>query len=44
MIMHFSSKVQNSIIDEMIQGLLDLYQATFDQKWIEWAVELQGTI
>ena len=26
----------------LIQGLLDLYQAGFDVKWLKWAVELQG--
>ena len=25
----------------LIQGLLDLYEATFDPSWIEWAMELQ---
>lgn len=24
-------------------GLLDLYEASFDEKWVEWAVELQET-
>ncbi|KAI9317210.1 hypothetical protein BX666DRAFT_2027301 [Dichotomocladium elegans] len=25
----------------MIQGLLDLYQATFEEKWVRWAYDLQ---
>jgi uncharacterized protein YyaL (SSP411 family) len=25
----------------LIQGLLDLYEADFDHKWLQWAVELQ---
>ena len=25
----------------LIQGLLDLYQAGFDVKWLKWAVDLQ---
>ncbi|HTO04041.1 MAG TPA: thioredoxin domain-containing protein, partial [Opitutus sp.] len=25
----------------MIQGLLDLYEATFEVRWLEWAVQLQ---
>jgi uncharacterized protein YyaL (SSP411 family) len=25
----------------LIQALLDLYEATFDERWIEWAHELQ---
>ncbi len=27
----------------LIQGLLDLYEATFDTRWIRWAIELQET-
>jgi uncharacterized protein YyaL (SSP411 family) len=27
----------------LIQGLLDLYEASFDVTWLRWAVELQGT-
>ena len=26
----------------LIQGLLNLFEATFDEKWLEWADELQG--
>ena len=26
----------------LIQGLLDLYHATFDEKWIKWADQLQN--
>jgi len=26
----------------LIQGLLDLYETTFDPKWIEWAMEIQA--
>ncbi len=26
----------------LIQGLLDLYETTFDLQWLEWAVQLQG--
>lgn len=32
------------VIDDysnLIQSLLDLYEATFDEKWIEWAAHLQ---
>lgn len=25
----------------MIQGLLDLYETDFDEKWIQWAFDLQ---
>ncbi|KAI9490676.1 hypothetical protein BDB00DRAFT_836882 [Zychaea mexicana] len=25
----------------MVQGLLDLYEATYDEKWIQWAYDLQ---
>ena len=25
----------------MIQGLLDLYEATYEEKWISWAYDLQ---
>lgn len=25
----------------MIMGLIDLYQATFDQQWLQWAYDLQ---
>jgi len=28
----------------VIQGLLDLYEASFDVSWLEWAVELQATM
>ena len=28
----------------LIQGLLDLYEAGFDTRWIRWARELQGTM
>lgn len=27
----------------MIMGLIDLYQATFDQQWLQWAYDLQLT-
>jgi uncharacterized protein YyaL (SSP411 family) len=27
----------------MIQGLLDLYEASFDLRWLNWALRLQGT-
>ncbi len=27
----------------VVQGLLDLYEASFDIRWLEWAVELQAT-
>ncbi|KAJ3036396.1 spermatogenesis-associated protein 20 [Rhizophlyctis rosea] len=27
----------------LIQGLLDLYEAGFDERWLQWAVELQET-
>ena len=27
----------------MIQGLLDLYEASFDLRWMNWAIRLQGT-
>jgi uncharacterized protein len=27
----------------VIQGLLDLYQASFDVEWLKWAIELQTT-
>ena len=26
----------------LVRGLLDLYEVTFDEKWIEWAVQLQA--
>lgn len=26
---------------DLIQALLDLYEATFDERWIQWAYELQ---
>ena len=28
----------------MIRGLLDLYEASLDEQWLEWAVELQGKL
>ncbi len=28
----------------LIQGLLDLYEASFEAKWLEWAVKLQGEL
>ena len=28
----------------LIQGLLDLYEATFEIEWLKWAVELQATM
>jgi uncharacterized protein YyaL (SSP411 family) len=27
----------------MVQGLLDLYEASFDVRWLNWALRLQGT-
>ncbi|KAJ3047510.1 spermatogenesis-associated protein 20, partial [Rhizophlyctis rosea] len=27
----------------LVQGLLDLYEANFEERWLEWAVELQET-
>ena len=27
----------------MVQGLLDLYEASFDVRWLNWALQLQGT-
>jgi uncharacterized protein len=27
----------------LVQGLLDLYEASFDQRWLSWAVRLQQT-
>ncbi|MBI2071050.1 MAG: thioredoxin domain-containing protein [Elusimicrobia bacterium] len=27
----------------LVQGLLDLYEATFDARWLEWAIELTET-
>lgn len=27
----------------VVQGLLDLYEAGFDLRWLQWAVELQAT-
>src|SRR5438309_11850728 len=28
----------------VVQGLLDLYEASFDVGWLKWAVELQATL
>ena len=28
----------------MIRGLLDLYEASLDDQWLEWAVELQAKL
>lgn len=31
----------NIIVSYLIQGLLHLYEATFDEKWVQWAYDLQ---
>ncbi len=38
------SEIQGFLDDHafLIQGLLDLYETTFDIRWIQWAVELQS--
>ena len=28
----------------MIRGLLDLYEASLDEQWLEWAVKLQAKL
>lgn len=28
----------------LVQGLLDLYEASFEERWLRWAVRLQGTL
>lgn len=28
----------------MIRGLLDLYEASLDEQWLEWAVQLQNKL
>jgi uncharacterized protein YyaL (SSP411 family) len=28
----------------LIEGLIDLYEATFDDSWLKWADELQGML
>ena len=28
----------------MIRGMLDLYEASLDEQWLEWAVKLQATL
>lgn len=33
--------VSNEAGSYVIQGLLDLYEATFDEHWIQWAYALQ---